>query len=92
MNSRFKSTGGKEIEEKCPVRIYVISITYILTGQDIYWRFIDKSSPLAFKNQSSIEFIITLAKIFIFVKSKSFLVNSLKAKVKDLISTYDAVV
>lgn len=29
-----------------------------------------KSSPLAFKNQSSIEFIITLAKIFIFVKSK----------------------
>ena len=42
MNSRFKSTGGKEIEEKCPVRIYVISITYILTGQDIYWRFIDK--------------------------------------------------
>lgn len=70
MNSRFKSTGGKEIEEKCPVRIYVIEITYILTGQDIYWRFIDKSSPLAFKNQSSIEFIITLAKIFIFVKSK----------------------
>ena len=64
MNSRFKSTGGKEIEEKCPVRIYVISITYILTGQDIYWRFIDK------KFQSSIEFIITLAKIFIFVKSK----------------------
>ena len=42
MNSRFKSTGGKEIEEKCPVRIYVIEITYILTGQDIYWRFIDK--------------------------------------------------
>lgn len=39
MNSRFKSTGGKEIEEKCPVRIYVIEITYILTGQDIYWRF-----------------------------------------------------
>ena len=36
MNSRFKSTGGKEIEEKCPVRIYVIEITYILTGQDIY--------------------------------------------------------
>ncbi|EXY54744.1 hypothetical protein M122_3233, partial [Bacteroides fragilis str. 3976T7] len=25
---------------------------------------------MAFKNQSSIEFIITLAKIFIFVKSK----------------------
>ena len=45
MNSRFKSTGGKEIEEKCPVRIYVISITYILTGQDIYWRFIDKEFP-----------------------------------------------
>ena len=52
MNSRFKSTGGKEIEEKCPVRIYVISITYIvieityiLTGQDIYWRFIDKKFP-----------------------------------------------
>ena len=41
MNSRFKSTGGKEIEEKCP-GIYVIEITYILTGQDIYWRFIDK--------------------------------------------------
>lgn len=33
MNSRFKSTGGKEIEEKCPVRIYVISITYILRGR-----------------------------------------------------------
>lgn len=47
MNSRFKSTGGKEIEEKCPVRvrIYVIEITYILTGQDIYWRFIDKKFP-----------------------------------------------
>ena len=42
MNSRFKSTGGKEIEEKCPITIYVIEITYILTGQDIYWRFIDK--------------------------------------------------
>ena len=36
MNSRFKSTGGKEIEEKCPVRIYVISITYIVMGQNIY--------------------------------------------------------
>lgn len=33
MNSRFKSTGGKEIEEKCPVRIYVIEITYILRGR-----------------------------------------------------------
>ena len=63
MNSRFKSTGGKEIEEKCPVRIYVIEITYIGV-------LLTKSSPLAFKNQSSIEFIITLAKIFIFVKSK----------------------
>ena len=49
MNSRFKSTGGKEIEEKCPVRIYVISITYILTGQDIYWRFIDKKFPFGIK-------------------------------------------
>lgn len=47
MNSRFKSTGGKEIEEKCSVRIYVISITYILTGQDIYWRFIDKKFPFS---------------------------------------------
>ena len=46
MNSRFKSTGGKEIEEKCPVRIYVISIRYILTGQDIYWRFIDKRNGI----------------------------------------------
>lgn len=43
MNSRFKSTGGKKIEEKCPVTIYVISITYIVTGQDIYWRFIDNT-------------------------------------------------
>ena len=39
MNSRFKSTGGKEIEEKCPVRIYVISITYIVMGHYIYWHF-----------------------------------------------------
>lgn len=71
MNSRFKSTGGKEIEEKCPVRIYVIEITYILTGARTYIGvLLTKSSPLAFKNQSSIEFIITLAKIFIFVKSK----------------------
>ena len=40
MNSRFKSTGGKEIEEKCPVRIYVISITYIVMGHYITtsWR------------------------------------------------------
>lgn len=43
MNSRFKSTGGKKIEKKCPVTIYVISITYIVTGQDIYWRFIDNT-------------------------------------------------
>ena len=39
MNSRFKSTGGKEIEEKCPVRIYVISITYIVMEHYIYWHF-----------------------------------------------------
>lgn len=70
MNSRFKSTGGKEIEEKCPVRIYVIEITYILRGRTYIGVLLTKSSPLAFKNQSSIEFIITLAKIFIFVKSK----------------------
>ena len=25
-----------------PRTIYVISIKYIVTGQDIYWRFIDK--------------------------------------------------
>ena len=35
-----------EIEEKCPVTIYVISITYIVTGQDIYWRFIDKRNGI----------------------------------------------
>ena len=70
MNSRFKSTGGKEIEEKCPVRIYVIEIHIFLRGRTYIGVLLTKSSPLAFKNQSSIEFIITLAKIFIFVKSK----------------------
>ena len=70
MNSRFKSTGGKEIEEKCPVRIYVISLHIFLRGRTYIGVLLTKSSPLAFKNQSSIEFIITLAKIFIFVKSK----------------------
>ena len=49
MNSRFKSTGGKEIEEKCPVRIYVIEITYILRGRTYIGVLLTKSSPLAFK-------------------------------------------
>ena len=67
MNSRFKSTGGKEIEEKCPVRIYVIEITYILTGQDIYWRFIDKKFPFGYLKTKFNRVYNNAGKIFIFV-------------------------
>ena len=44
MNSRFKSTGGKEIEEMPRKNICNRNNIYSY-GQDIYWRFIDKKFP-----------------------------------------------